>query len=42
MLTPGAPLTYKRWFDPIEQEQLAKLDGERGVLFGEIYDAGQK
>jgi ABC-type branched-subunit amino acid transport system ATPase component len=27
---------------PIEQEQLAKSDGERWVLFGEIYDAGKK
>ncbi len=29
-------------FYPIEQEQLAKFDGERWVLFGEIYDAGKK
>jgi branched-chain amino acid transport system substrate-binding protein len=27
---------------PIEQEQLAKFDGERWVLFGELYDAGKK
>jgi branched-chain amino acid transport system substrate-binding protein len=29
-------------FYPIEQEQLAKFDGERWVLFGEIYDASKK
>ena len=29
-------------FAPIEQEQLAKFDGERWVLFGEIYDASKK
>ena len=29
-------------FYPIEQEPLAKFDGERWVLFGEIYDAGKK
>ena len=27
---------------PIEQEQLAKFDGERWVLFGEIFDAFRK
>jgi branched-chain amino acid transport system substrate-binding protein len=29
-------------FAPIEQEQLAKFDGERWVLFGELYDASKK
>ncbi len=27
---------------PLEQEQLAKFDGERWVLFGEIFDAFRK
>ena len=27
---------------PIEQEQLAKFDGEIWVRFGELYDAGKK
>jgi len=29
-------------FAPIEQEQLAKFDGERWMLFGELYDASKK
>jgi branched-chain amino acid transport system substrate-binding protein len=29
-------------FYPIQQEQLAKFDGERWALFGEIYDASKK
>ena len=29
-------------FYPIEQEQLAKFDGERWVNFGELYDASKK
>jgi branched-chain amino acid transport system substrate-binding protein len=29
-------------FYPIQQEQLAKFDGERWVLFGEIYDASKR
>jgi len=29
-------------FYPIEQEQLAKFDGERWGLFGELYDASKK
>jgi branched-chain amino acid transport system substrate-binding protein len=29
-------------FYPIEQEQLAKFDGERWALFGELYDASKK
>jgi len=27
---------------PIEQEQLAKFDGERWATFGELYDAAKK
>jgi branched-chain amino acid transport system substrate-binding protein len=27
---------------PIEQEQLAKFDGERWATFGELYDASKK
>jgi len=29
-------------FAPIEQEQLAKFDGERWALFGEMFDAVRK
>jgi ABC-type branched-subunit amino acid transport system substrate-binding protein len=43
MLLPGIKVnTGPTDFYPIEQEQLAKFDGERWVLFGEIYDAGKK
>ena len=43
MLLPGIKVnTSPTDFYPIEQEQLAKFDGERWVLFGEIYDAGKK
>ncbi len=43
MLLPGIKLnTSPTDFYPIEQEQLAKFDGERWVLFGEIYDASKK
>ena len=43
MLLPGIMLnTSPTDFYPIEQEQLAKFDGERWVLFGELYDAGKK
>jgi branched-chain amino acid transport system substrate-binding protein len=43
MLLPGVKVnTGPTDFYPIEQEQLAKFDGERWVLFGEIYDAGKK
>ncbi|HEY3066444.1 MAG TPA: ABC transporter substrate-binding protein [Methylomirabilota bacterium] len=43
MLLPGIKInTSATDFYPIEQEQLAKFDGERWVLFGEIFDAGKK
>ena len=43
MLLPGIKInTSPTDFAPIEQEQLAKFDGERWVLFGEIYDASKK
>jgi branched-chain amino acid transport system substrate-binding protein len=43
MLLPGIKInTSATDFAPIEQEQLAKFDGERWVLFGEIYDASKK
>ena len=43
MLLPGVKVnTSPTDFYPIEQEQLAKFDGERLVLFGEIYDASKK
>ncbi len=43
MLLPGIKVnTSPTDFAPIEQEQLAKFDGERWVLFGEIIDAGKK
>jgi branched-chain amino acid transport system substrate-binding protein len=43
MLLPGIKInTSPTDFAPIEQEQLAKFDGERWVLFGELYDAGKK
>jgi branched-chain amino acid transport system substrate-binding protein len=43
MLLPGIKVnTSPTDFYPIEQEQLAKFDGERWVLFGEIYDASKK
>jgi branched-chain amino acid transport system substrate-binding protein len=43
MLLPGIKVnTSPTDFYPIEQEQLAKFDGERWVLFGEIFDAGKK
>jgi len=42
MLLPGIRInTSATDFAPIEQEQLAKFDGERWVLFGEIYDAAK-
>jgi branched-chain amino acid transport system substrate-binding protein len=42
MLLPGVKLnTSPTNFAPIEQMQLAKFDGERWVLFGEIFDAGK-
>jgi branched-chain amino acid transport system substrate-binding protein len=43
MLLPGVKInTSATDFAPIEQEQLAKFDGERWVLFGELYDASKK
>ncbi len=43
MLLPGIKVnTSPTDFYPIEQEQLAKFDGERWALFGEIYDASKK
>ena len=43
MLLPGIKInTSPTDFYPIEQEQLAKFDGERWVLFGEIFDASKK
>jgi branched-chain amino acid transport system substrate-binding protein len=42
LLLPGIKVnTSPTDFYPIEQEQLAKFDGERWVLFGEIYDASR-
>jgi branched-chain amino acid transport system substrate-binding protein len=41
MLLPGIKInTGANDFFPIEQEQLARFDGERWVLFGELIDAG--
>jgi branched-chain amino acid transport system substrate-binding protein len=43
MLLPGIKInTSPTDFAPIEQEQLARFDGERWALFGEIYDASKK
>jgi len=43
MLLPGIKVnTTPTDFYPLEQEQLAKFDGERWVNFGEIYDASKK
>ena len=43
MLLPGIKVnTGPNDFYPIEQEQLAKFDGERWVLVGELYDASKK
>jgi branched-chain amino acid transport system substrate-binding protein len=43
MLLPGIKInTSPTDFAPIEQEQLAKFDGERWVLFGQMYDASKK
>jgi branched-chain amino acid transport system substrate-binding protein len=43
LLLPGIKInTSPTDFAPIEQEQLAKFDGERWVLFGELYDASKK
>jgi branched-chain amino acid transport system substrate-binding protein len=43
MFLPGVKInTGPDDFYPIEQEQLAKFDGERWVLFGEVFDASKK
>jgi branched-chain amino acid transport system substrate-binding protein len=43
MLLPGIKInTSPTDFYPIEQEQLARFDGEIWVPFGEIYDASKK
>ncbi len=43
MLLPGIKVnTSPTDFAPVEQEQLARFDGERWVLFGELYDASKK
>jgi ABC-type branched-subunit amino acid transport system substrate-binding protein len=43
MLLPGMKInTSPTDFAPIEQEQLAKFDGERWVLFGELIDGSKK
>jgi ABC-type branched-subunit amino acid transport system substrate-binding protein len=43
MLLPGIKInTSATDFAPIEQEQLAKFDGERWALFGEMFDASKK
>jgi branched-chain amino acid transport system substrate-binding protein len=42
MLLPGIKInTGPADYAPIEQEQLARFDGERWVTFGELYDAGK-
>jgi branched-chain amino acid transport system substrate-binding protein len=43
LLLPGIKInTSATDFAPIEQEQLAKFDGERWAVFGELYDASKK
>jgi branched-chain amino acid transport system substrate-binding protein len=43
LLLPGIKInTSPTDHAPIEQEQLAKFDGERWVTFGELYDASKK
>ncbi len=43
MLLPGIKVsTSPTDFYPIQQEQLAKFDGERWVLFGDVFDASKK
>ena len=43
LLLPGIKVnTSPTDFAPIEQEQLAKFDGERWVLFGELLEAVKK
>jgi branched-chain amino acid transport system substrate-binding protein len=43
LLLPGVKInTSPTDFAPIEQEQLARFDGERWVLFGELFDGAKK
>ena len=43
LLLPGVKVnTSPTDYYPIEQEQLARFDGERWVLFGELHDASKK
>jgi branched-chain amino acid transport system substrate-binding protein len=43
LLLPGIKInTSPTDFYPLEQEQLARFDGERWVLFGELYDASKR
>src|SRR5207244_8263234 len=43
MLLPGIKVnTSPTDFAPVEQEQLAKFDGERWAVFGELVDASKK
>jgi branched-chain amino acid transport system substrate-binding protein len=43
LLLPGIKVnTSASDFAPIEQEQLAKFDGERWAVFGELVDASKK
>ncbi|HET9481686.1 MAG TPA: ABC transporter substrate-binding protein, partial [Candidatus Polarisedimenticolia bacterium] len=43
LLLPGIVInTSATDYYPIEQEQLAKFDGERWVLFGQLFDASKK
>ena len=43
LLLPGITInTSVTDYYPIEQEQLAKFDGERWVLFGQLFDASKK
>jgi len=43
MMLPGiSASTSPTDFAPIQQEQLAKFEGDRWVLFGEIYDSSKK
>ncbi len=43
LLLPGIKInTSPTDYYPVEQEQLARFDGERWVLFGEIYEASRK
>jgi branched-chain amino acid transport system substrate-binding protein len=43
LLLPGIKInTSATDFAPIEQEQMAKFDGEKWSLFGEVLDAYRK